>query len=140
VQNLGAYLLGAAFWLFLGACAVAGIVTDYKRRRLGVEVVRAAIEKGHQLDAALIEKLTASPHDREQRIEPMHLKLGGVITIATGIGLAPVSYLVGTVFPVAFYPILGLAVLAVCVGVGLLIGAQVVARASEREHTGSKQP
>jgi hypothetical protein len=41
---------------------------------------------------------------------------------------------------VAFYPILGLAVLAVCVGVGLLIGAQVVARASEREHTGSKQP
>ena len=35
---------------------------------------------------------------------------------------------------------LGLAVLAICVGVGLLIGARVVARADEGEHAGSRQP
>jgi hypothetical protein len=34
------------------ASAVAGIVTDYKRRRGSVDVIRIAIEKGQQLDRA----------------------------------------------------------------------------------------
>jgi hypothetical protein len=133
MQNLGPYLAGAAFWLFLGVCAVAGIVADYKRRRIGVEIVRAAIERGQPLDAALIEKLTASPHDKQQVVEPMLLRLGGVITIACGIGLCPLAYLVGVAFPIVIYPGLGLAALAVCVGIGLLLGAGVVANAQERQ-------
>lgn len=33
MSNIGPYLVGAAFWIFIGAVAVAGMVTDYKRRR-----------------------------------------------------------------------------------------------------------
>lgn len=132
MNNLGPYLVGVAFWLFLGACAVAGIVTDYKRRRLGIEVLRSAIEKGHQLDPALIEKLTFAPHDREQTIDPVHLKLGGVITIAVGIGLCPLSVLVGKVYPILVDLGLGVAVLAIIVGIGLLVGSRVVARGQAR--------
>jgi hypothetical protein len=35
----------AAFWIFIGAVAIAGMVTDYKRRRGGIDVLRLAIEK-----------------------------------------------------------------------------------------------
>ncbi len=140
MNNLGAYLLGAAFWLFLGACAIAGIVADYKRRRLGIEVVRSAIEKGQSLDPALIERLTSTPHDRPQNIDPLHLKLGGVITIAAGIGLCPLSVWIGALYPQAVKPALGVAVLAICVGIGLLLGARVVARAQARERTASPLP
>jgi hypothetical protein len=34
----GAYLIGVAFWLFVGACAVTAIITEYKKRRMGVEL------------------------------------------------------------------------------------------------------
>jgi hypothetical protein len=137
MQNFGAYLAGTAFWLFLGACAIAGIVADYKRRRLGMEVLRAAIEKGQQLDPVLIDKLTSSPQERSAGLEPMYLKLGGIITIAAGIGLYPLGYLVGKVYAPAYYPILGLGVLAICVGVGLLVAARVLARAEQHERISS---
>jgi hypothetical protein len=140
MQNLGPYIVGAAFWLFLGVCAVAGIVADYKRRHIGIEVVRAAIEKGQALDPALIERLTSSPQDREQRLDPTLLKLGGVITLAAGIGLCPVAWLVGQAFPVVIYPVLGLGILAVCVGIGLLIGAGIVARAGQSGGAPSASP
>jgi hypothetical protein len=140
MDQLGAYLLGTAFWLFIGVCAVAGIVADYKRRRLGIEVVRSAIERGHQLDPALIEKLTKSPHDQSTPIDPVHLKLGGIITIAAGIGLCPLSLLVGIVAPRVLYPGLGVGVLAIFVGAGLLLGARVVARAQQQVRAGSPGP
>jgi hypothetical protein len=42
------------------------------------------------------------------------------------------SYFGGRVMPIAFYPILGIAAVAICVGIGLLIGSRVPARAGER--------
>jgi hypothetical protein len=53
MTGIGPYLVGVAFWIFIGAVAVAGIVTDYKRRRGSVDVIRMAIEKGQQLDPSL---------------------------------------------------------------------------------------
>jgi hypothetical protein len=124
VQNIGPYLVGAAFWIFIGAAAVAGIITDYKRRRGGVEVLRIAIEKGQQLDPALIEKLTSSQHSAG-RVEPIQIKLGGIITTAAGIGICLLSFFISRVAPVALYPILGGGVLTICVGVGLFPGVEV---------------
>ncbi|SRR5258708_8988235 len=134
MQYIGPYLAGAAFWLFIGAAAVAGIITDYKRRRGGVEVLRMAIEKGQQLDPALIEKLTSNQHGSE-RVEPIQIKLGGIITTAAGIGICLLSLFVSRVAPVALYPILGGGVLVICVGVGLLIGARALAEVRERERS-----
>jgi len=56
MQYLGPYLVGAAFWISIAAVAIAGMITDYKRRRGGIEVLRLAIEKGQQLDPAVVEK------------------------------------------------------------------------------------
>jgi Domain of unknown function (DUF6249) len=132
MQNIGPYLLGVAFWLFIGASAVAGIVTDYKRRRASVDVLRMAVEKGLQLDPALIEKLTSSGH-HESEVEPAYVKLGGIITVAFGVGICLLSFFISQVRPVTFYPILGGGVLVVCVGIGLLFGAKALTEARQRE-------
>ncbi len=131
MQNIGPYLVGAAFWIFIGAAAVAGIVTDYKRRRAGVDVLRMAVEKGLQLDPALIEKLTSSGHQGRE-VEPVYVKLGGIICVASGVGICMLAFFVSQVRPIAFFPILGGGVVAICVGIGLIIGAKVLAEARER--------
>jgi hypothetical protein len=139
MSGIGPYLVGVAFWIFIGAAAVAGIVTDYKRRRGSVDVIRMAIEKGQQLDPALIEKLTSNDR-REEQIDPLHMKLGGIITIASGIGVCLLACFMNGVSPVWFFPIFGLGLLAICVGIGLRIGSKVLAEARERERSRNDQP
>jgi len=130
--NIGPYLVGVAFWIFVAAAAVAGIVSDYKRRHFAVEVLRMAIDKGQQLDPALIDKLWSHEGSGEP-IDPVQVKLGGIITIASGIGVGLLSFFINPIEPRAFYPILGIGTLAVCVGIGLLVGARALAVAQERE-------
>jgi hypothetical protein len=131
MQNLGPYLVGVAFWVFIGAVSIAGMITDYKRRRGGIEVLRLAIEKGQSLDPALVEKLT-SYEPRGEPVDPNDLLLGGIITLAAGVGVGLLSLFVGRVWPVALYPTLGAGVLVICVGAGLLIGAKTLAGSRER--------
>ncbi|MGC1522956.1 MAG: DUF6249 domain-containing protein [Steroidobacteraceae bacterium] len=139
MNGIGPYLAGAAFWIFIGAVAVAAIITDYKRRRGGIEVLRAAIDKGQQLDTAVIEKLTSTAR-RDERIEPVHVKLGGIITLAAGVGICLLSFFISRIAFVALYPILGCGVLVICVGVGLLIGARTLADARAREPSRHSPP
>jgi hypothetical protein len=138
MSGIGPFLAGAAFWIFIGAVAVVAIITDYKRRRGGVEVLRAAIEKGQQLDPALIEKLTSN--GRDERIEPLHVKLGGIITLAAGVGICLLSFFISRIAPIALYPILGAGVLVISVGVGLLIGARTLEAARAREPSRNSPP
>jgi Domain of unknown function (DUF6249) len=139
MAGIGPYLVGVAFWIFIGAVAVAGIVTDYKRRRGSVDVIRMAIEKGQQLDPALIEKLTSNEH-RAGRIDPLHMKIGSIITIASGIGICLLAMFMNGVSPWAFYPIFGAGLVAICVGIGLRIASKVLAEAREREQPRNNLP
>lgn len=134
ITNLGngAFWVGAAFWLFVGAVAIAGIVADHKKRRLGVDLLHAMIEKGQPLDPALVEKVMSQQASNE-RVDPMDLKLGGIIVTAVGIGLVPMSYFIGKLAPIAVYPILGASVIIIFVGVALLVGAKVITDARDRE-------
>jgi hypothetical protein len=140
MSGIGPFLAGVAFWMFVGAVAVAAIITDYKRRRGNVDVIRAAIEKGQQLDPALIEKLTMSDRRHDEPIEPVHVKLGGIITLAAGVGICLLSFFISQIAPIALYPILGSGVLVICIGVGLLIGARTLADARAREPSRNPPP
>lgn len=126
---MGAWLVGVAFWLFLTAAAVAGIVADYKKRKLEIEPLRAAIERGQQLDPAVIEKLMARD-SQGQSLDPLELRIGGIVTISAAIGvglLALVSRWLGLAVSLAGVPLTGIAagigLLALCVGIGLLVAA-----------------
>ena len=139
MSSIGPFLVGTAFWIFIAAVAIAAIITDYKRRRGSIDVLRMAIEKGQQLDPALIEKLTSN-EQRAEQIDPVHVKLGGIITIAAGVGICLLSFFISRIAPITFYPILGGGVLALCVGAGLIVGANMLAEARERERSRNAVP
>ncbi|HTB89035.1 MAG TPA: hypothetical protein VK743_13830 [Steroidobacteraceae bacterium] len=135
--GLGPYMLGIAFWMFVGAVSIAGIISDYQKRRLNVELLRTILDKGQALDPALVTKLI-SPDAALDRTDPTDLKLGGIIVTAAGIGIFLMSYFVARVAPVALYPIMAGGIVTICVGISLLIGAKVVADAREREERPGK--
>jgi Domain of unknown function (DUF6249) len=120
-----ALYFGLAFWVFMTVAAVAGIIAEYKKRQLELEPLRAAIERGQQLDPAIIERLMQR-EQREQEVNPLYLRVGGIITIAAGIGLGALAWFVSQVMERSFYPILGAGVLAICVGIGLAIAARAI--------------
>lgn len=132
--HFGPFALGLAFLVFLAISAVAGIVADYKKRALTLEPLRAAIERGQQLDPAVVERLMA-PESRDERLNALYLNVGGIVTIAAGIGVALLSFFLAQVAPVALYPVLGGGIVAVCVGAGLVVAARVAERHGNRQRT-----
>ncbi len=137
--SFGAYLVGVAFWLFIGMVAVAAIITDYQKRRLNVDLLRTLIEKGQALDPAVVTKLI-SPDAADRSVDPLYLKLGGIIVTAAGIGVFLMSFFIARIAPVALFPIMAGGVVTICVGIGLLVSAKVVADARERERLSKSAP
>ncbi len=133
----GAAAVGIAFWVFVVIAVVAGVVSDYKKRRIELEPLRAALERGLPLDPALVERLMARPEQPDPGINPLHLRLGGVIVICVGAGVAILAACLWPLVPVAFLPVLGGAALLVCIGIGLLIGARIAEQHERRAAAGS---
>jgi hypothetical protein len=127
MDHLGITIVSVAFWVVMGAIAVSGTVQDYRKRKLALEPLRAAIEHGQQLSPEVIDRLLGRdehPHE----VDPKDLRIGGIITCASGIGVALLSGFVALVFPPFHWLVLGVGVLAICVGVGLLIAAKSLRR------------
>lgn len=127
MQHFGPFAVAIAFWIFVTIAAVAGIVSDYKKRQLTLEPLRAAIERGQQLDPAVVERLMAP--ERDAGLNPLYLRIGGIITASTGVGVVILAFLLNQVAPVSFYPTLGGGIVTLCVGAGLIIAA----RAAEQQ-------
>ena len=124
-MHWGQFWFGLGFWAFLSISAVTGMITEYKKRQLELEPLRAAVERGQQLDPAIIERLMARSTP-EDKINPLHLKVGGIICIAVGIGVATLAWFVAQVAPPAFFPMIGAGIMTACVGFGLLVSTRVV--------------
>ncbi len=131
-MDFGPFSVAIAFWVFVGVCAVAGIVGDYKKRQAALAPLRAAIERGQQIDPAVVERLMA-PDDRGSKLEPIYLQVGGIVTVAAGIGVAILAFFMAQIAPIALYPILGGGIVAVCVGVGLIVAARAVEAKARRD-------
>jgi hypothetical protein len=127
----GEYWIGVAFWVFVGSVAVAGIVADYKRRRLNIDLLRYSIEKGQPVDGALIDKLM-SQERLERGVKPDDLQMGGIIAIAAGVGLCIFALFLSRVAAWSLYPIMGSGVLVMCVGAGLIVAAKALRASRER--------
>jgi hypothetical protein len=132
---MGPFHVGIAVFAFLAIATIAGVIGDYKKREAAIAPLRAAIERGQPIDPLVVEKLLA-PEPEEESLNPLHLKVGGIITIASGLGVAVLSLFTGNFAALARLPILGLGCLAVFVGVGLLAAARVAERHQKNSATG----
>jgi hypothetical protein len=129
------------FFLFILAVCIAGIVFDYRKRKLQVEALRIAAEHGERLDPALMERLVAQHPDHprnDPRLAPHYVQIGGIITTAAGVGVGLFAFFIGKVAPIALYPILGAGVVVICVGLGLLVAAHAMKRSGA--FTGAARP
>jgi len=131
--QFGPVSVAIAFWVFLGVAAVAGIVADYKKRQIALEPLRAAIERGQQLDPEVVERLLAP--EARAALNPLYLRVGGIITVATGVGVIILSFLLTQIVPFVFYPVLGGGIVVLCIGVGLIIAARTVETHASRAET-----
>jgi hypothetical protein len=129
-----AHLVPLAFLAFLTACAVTGIITDYKKRKAALEPLRAAIERGQQLDPATVERLMAP--EKPSGVAPMSLMAGGIVVSAAGVGVMILSILIAQENHSALFPILGGGIVALCVGAGLIIASRAVEQYRSRQPHG----
>jgi hypothetical protein len=126
VEHLGLTITGVAFWTFLAVSAVAGIVGDYRKRRIELEPLREVLHRGQPLDPAVVDRLMRRETPPKTQLEPLYFRVAGILTGAAGAGLAILAFFVNAVAPIAFYPLLGVGSVSVVVGAGLLICANVI--------------
>jgi hypothetical protein len=123
----GIAVVAIVFWIFVAVVSVAGMIQDYRKRKLALEPLRIAIEHGQQLTPEILARLLGRD-ERHEELDPKLLHLGGIITCAAGIGVALLSIFIALVYPPYHWIVLGVGVLAVCVGVGLQIAAKSLRR------------
>ena len=133
MEEFGPFAVAIAFWVCVGVCAVAGIVADYKKRQYALEPIRTAVERGQPIDPAVVERLMAP--ETHEPLNPLYLKIAGIITCATAVGVVLLAFLLAQVAPGAFYPVLGGGVVALCVGAGLLLAGRAAADHVARRST-----
>jgi hypothetical protein len=122
------WFFGAFVFIFVG-----GDIADHMKRRLANQTIRRALDQGQQLDPAIKDWLLER-EDSSPPLTPLGLRVGGIVVIASGIGIALSTPLLIQVWPKLLYPALGLAVMAVCIGVGLLIASRTVESSRLQQH------
>src|SRR5579862_5123971 len=127
----GIAIVAVTFWVFVAVVAVAGIIQDYRKRQLALEPLRIAIEHGQQLTPEIIARLLGRDEHPEP-LDPQLLRVSGIITCASGVGVALLSIFVAKVFPPYHWMVLGVGIVALCVGIGLLVAASSLRRDSAR--------
>ena len=90
------------------------------------------IESGQDIDPALLNKLVSLSGGDEKHVD-RDLKIAGLIVLFVAPGLALFAWLIGLDSPEAFLPLLGVAALAGCVSIGLLVASAAIARANREE-------
>ena len=129
--GLGAGLMALAFWGFLAAIIVAGIIAGVwdgiRKKESQHETVRRLVDSGQPIDTDLLDKLLLlsdggnKRHDRD-------FKLTGMWMLPIAPGLAVLGLVLGANEETAdaLGPLLGVALLIACMGIGFLVAARVV--------------
>lgn len=118
-------LAAFGFWMFVATAVVAGVWDGIRKREAEHETLRRMIESGKQPSPEMIDKLLG--HKKEPARD---LKVAGLITIFVAPGLAFLGWLLSFRSADAFFPLLGVALLVACVGIGLLTASKFLERAN----------
>jgi hypothetical protein len=124
--SLGAGLAAMAFWGFIAAVVVAGIWYDIRKREAQQETIRRIVESGQPIDEAVMNRLLSAGKDGNERLDRV-FALTAWILLPAAVGLAVLGLILGMQVVEAKMPLLGVAALVACLGLGFL-GASRFAR------------
>ncbi len=125
--TLGAGLAALAFWGFIASVVVAGIWYDIRKKEAQQETIRRLFESGQKIDDAKMDKLLSIGADKTDRLDRA-FSITGVILLPVSVGLAVLGKVLGMQFPDTFLPLMGVAGLVACIGIGFFIAAAVAKR------------
>ena len=127
--GIGTAIAVAAALLAIAGVLIAIIVASYKSRQAKLEFLRNALERGAPLDPDLIERVmhpTRAAAGRQALARGQGALVAGIIVIAFGVGYVILACFIAAVSPDARLPMLGIAGLFICVGIGLLVVSKVL--------------
>lgn len=122
--TIGNAIAVAAALLAIAGVLIAIIVSNQKYRQAKLDFMRGAMERGAALNPELIERIMhPSRAGASRRALPRGkgALVAGIIVIAFGVGYGILAVFVALVAPSARFPMLGVACLMVCIGVGLVV-------------------
>ncbi|MEE4216146.1 MAG: hypothetical protein V2I48_00890 [Xanthomonadales bacterium] len=125
--SLGAGLAALAFWGFIASVVVAGIWYDIRKKEAQQETIRRLFESGQRIDDAKMDKLLSIGADKTDRLDRA-FSITGMILLPAAIGLAVLGKVLGMQVPEAYLPLMGVAGLVACLGIGFFIAAAVAKR------------
>ncbi len=125
--SLGAGLAALAFWGFIASVVVAGIWYDIRKRESQQETVRRIVESGQPIDPKVMDSLLSAGKSGGERLDRA-FALTAMILLGAAVGLALLGLVLGIGYPEAKLPLLGVAALVVCVGVGFFGAARFARR------------
>ena len=128
--------LGSAIAIAAALLAVAGvfitfILSSQKKHQARLDLLRHAVERGMTLDVELIDKIAradAARTNAEPRRPGRGSRVAGILIVAYGVGFALFACFIGTVDQSALIPMLGVAALFICFGVGFFIVSRMLRR------------
>lgn len=124
MEGLGGGLASLAFWGFVAACVISGVWDGVKKREVQHETLRRLIESGKPIDPVLLDKVLGEQANKLDR----DLRIGGIVMISISAGIGILSFFQ----PRLLLPLLGVAALVCCFGIGLLIASVYAKRWQQR--------
>ena len=110
----------AAFWLFIAVVSVSGIIKSILQHRETQKTIRQAIEHGQPIDDAMLSPDKSWEAGQGVKVEtPANMILGGLVVIASGLGLGVLGFFIGLDDGHPVYPLYGIGLMCVLIGVAI---------------------
>jgi hypothetical protein len=137
---IGNAIAVAATLLAIAGVLIAIITSNQKNKQAKLDFLRSAMEQGVALDIELIDRIMR-PNKTAAGKQPLTrgqgARVAGILVIAFGVGYAILASFIAVIAPSARLPMLGVACLFGCIGIGLLVVSKVLR--SERGVTDSRE-
>jgi hypothetical protein len=139
-MTIGNAIAVAATLLAIAGVLIAMITSNQKNKQAKLDFLRSAMEQGVALDLELIDRIMR-PNKTAAGKQPLTrgqgARVAGILVIAFGVGYAILASFIAVIAPSARLPMLGVACLFGCIGIGLLVVSKVLP--SERGVTDSRE-
>lgn len=137
---IGNAIAVAATMLAIAGVLIAIITSGQKKHQAKLEFLRNAMERGVTFTPELVDTImhpTRTAQGRQPLPRGQGAWIAGILVITFGVGYAIFACFIAIIAPSARLPMLGVACMMGCIGIGLLVVSRVLR--SDRSATDSRE-